>query len=311
MALLVFSSGVTAAIQSRSNGTLSVESGSAWATALWSFGSGWVVLTVGFVVPSVRHGMRNVYAGFRAGRIAWWQFAGGIIGGLYVGIQAQVVPALGVALFLIAVVAGQTVGALFVDRFGLGVVSPRPLSWARVAWATLAVGGAALAMSDRLGEIESPLALVAPVLASVAIGVFVSMQGALNGMVRQESKDFWFTAWVNYTWGLAIIAVVALFATGGRLPSFASLSGAPWWAYIGGWLGIWFVVIGAVAVKPLGSLLLMLLVIAGQLLGAVVLDSIVPATRHLVTPTLIVGVLVAMVAAMGASMPQRPRRRAG
>lgn len=307
MAVLVLSTGWTAALQSRVNGSLSVESGSPILTALWSFGSAWLVVTCGFLAPSVRRAGAEVYRAWREGRIAWWQFGGGAIGAVYVAIQAVVVPSLGVALFLISVVAGQTVGALLVDRFGIGSVGPRPLSWARVAWAALAVGGAAVAMSGRLGEIDHPIALIVPVLASVVIGGFVSAQGALNGQVKQESGNFWFAAWVNFTWGTLLIVVIALVTLRG-VPDLTQVAGAPWWAYIGGLLGIWFVVMGAIAVKPLGSLVLMLLVIAGQLSGALALDGINPATRALVTPTLVIGVLVTMVAAMGASMPSRPSR---
>ena len=306
----VFVSGMASALQSRANGTLAVEMGVPVYAALWSFLSGWVVLTVGFVVPGVRRGMVRVHRAFRSGEIRWWEFLGGLVGGGFVAVQTFAVPLAGVALFLVSIVAGQSVGALVVERLGIGGAGPRALSWSRVGWAALTVAGATFAMSGRLGQTGGDAAaVVIPVLLAVGIGSLLAVQTALNGHVRAVSGSFWVAAWGNFMWGSGLlVALAAAQWTAGRLTPALDWSDSPWWTYLGGVLGIVFIIAGAVAVRPLGVLTVMLLMISGQLLGALALDLVNPATQHLVTLSLVIGVLITLVAAAGSSLAPRRRR---
>ena len=315
----VFVSGMISALQSRANGTLAVEMGEPIYAALWSFLSGLVVLTCGFAVPEVRRAAARVYRAFRAGQVRWWEFSGGLVGGGFVAVQTFAVPVAGVALFLVSIVAGQSVGALVVERCGVGGTGPRALSWSRVGWAALTVAGATLAMSGRLGDGggdgAGAAAVLLPVLLAVLIGSLLAFQTALNGHIRAVSRSFWVAAWGNFMWGSALLVGIALaqgasggLAAGGPV-TVQQLSGSPWWTYLGGVLGILFIVAGAVAVRPLGVLTVMLLMISGQLLGALALDVANPATRHLVTLSLVTGVLVTLMAAVGSTLAPRQRLR--
>jgi len=49
--------------------------------------------------------------------IPWYVYMGGVIGGLYVGLNSYVVPRLGVTLATLLVIAGQLVVSLLVDVF--------------------------------------------------------------------------------------------------------------------------------------------------------------------------------------------------
>lgn len=313
----VFVSGMASALQSRANGTLAVEMGEPIYAALWSFLSGLVVLTCGFAVPGVRRATARVHRAFRSGQVRWWEFAGGLVGGGFVAVQTFAVPVAGVALFLVSIVAGQSLGALLVERLGIGGAGPRALSWSRVGWAALTVAGATFAMSGRLnsGGDESAgaagtAAVLVPVLMAVLIGSLLAFQTALNGHIRAVSRSFWVAAWGNFMWGSALLVGLALAqAASGGLSEVQHWSGSPWWTYLGGVLGIMFIVAGAVAVRPLGVLTVMLLMISGQLLGALALDLVNPATRHLVTLSLVAGVLITLVAAAGSTLAPRKRLR--
>ncbi len=309
LAAFVFAAGMAGAVQSRANGTLAVEVGVPVYAALWSFFSGLAILTCGFAMAAVRRAAVRLYRAFRRGELRWWEFAGGLVGGGFVGVQTYAVPVAGVALFLVSVVAGQSVGALIVERWGFGGAGPRALSLSRVGWAALTVGGAAFAMSGRIGASGDALAVVLPVLASILIGALVALQTALNGKVRAVGGNFWVAAWGNFMWGSGLLlGMFAVQWASGGLATVREWSGAPWWAYLGGAVGIIVVVAGAVAVRPLGVLTVMLLMISGQLLGALALDLADPTTRHLVTLSLVVGVLITLGAAFGSALT--PRRRA-
>ncbi len=83
----------------------------------------------------------------------------------------------------------------------------------------------------------------------------------------------------------------------------------PWWAWFGGVFGIFVVSATAVAVRHLGVLLVILLMLAGQLAAAVVLDALNPETRGQITPVVLLGLLVtvaaAVLAAVAATRAQR------
>ena len=132
--------GVLSAIQARVNGELSGTLDNGLQAAVWSFGSGWVILLViAMLSPSIRAGVRRVVLAVRTGQLKWWQVLGGMLGGYYVASQSIAVPLVGVALVTVAVVAGQSGSSLIVDRVGLGPAGRQAVSARRVTAAILAV----------------------------------------------------------------------------------------------------------------------------------------------------------------------------
>ncbi|MFD2083569.1 DMT family transporter [Actinopolymorpha cephalotaxi] len=143
---ITFVIGVLLACQSRVNGQLGAELHDGIVAATWSFGSGLVVLViVAALVPGVRSGLRSVVGALHAGRGSsssssssgterdggaagtaspWalrpWQVLGGVCGAYLVVTQSATVGLVGVAVFTVAVVAGQAGSSLVVDRLGLG-----------------------------------------------------------------------------------------------------------------------------------------------------------------------------------------------
>ncbi len=296
--LLALFSGTLTAVQSRANGTLAQVFGDPLDAALWSFGSGWVLLTLGLLTPQARGGLRRAYQAYRASDLRWWMFFGGLIGGTFVAIQSYAVPIAGIALFLIGIVAGQTVSALIVDKVGLGPGGPQPVTLARVAAAGVALVGVLVAVGGRVGA--GGTGLVVPVVLAVSIGVGLAIQAATNGRVNRASGNVMATTWVNFTWGSVLLVGLAagrrLFGTIAPPQSWA----APWWAFLGGIFGIIFVSVGSVVVHHLGVLLVMLLTLTGQLAGALVLDLINPATRAQVGLPVFLGVAITLTAALSA-----------
>ena len=118
---LAFLGGCLSAVQSRMNGQLAQSTGDALEAAVWSFGTGLVVMTVIVIaVRPIREGVRRVPVAVRDGSLKWWHVLGGLLGGYFVAVQSATVPALGVAIFMVAIVAGQSSNSLLVDRAGLG-----------------------------------------------------------------------------------------------------------------------------------------------------------------------------------------------
>lgn len=345
--LLGLTVGALNSLQARMNGELSGALGEPVYAALWPFGTGWILLTAILLArPPVRAGVPRVRAQVRAGRLPRWHTVGGVVGGLFVLTQAYAVPLAGVALYTVAFVSGQLAGGILVDKAGLGPAGRAPVTGRRVLAAALALAGVTLAVTGRrldaqpsaaaatdsvvstdsvvaTGSVVSTDSVVSsvaalptpglPVLAvvlSVLVGAAVAAQQAVNGRVNAVSHHPVATSWLNFVWGCAtLLAAAALGWAQGR-PVDPRWPSAPLWAWFGGIIGVLFIVTGAVIVRRLGVLATMLVLIVGQLAGAVVLDLLNPATRHTVGVVVVLGVLLtAGAGALATSGPPGATRR--
>jgi transporter family-2 protein len=217
-------------------------------------------------------------------------------GASFVAAQGLTVPALGVALFTVATVAGQTGMSLAVDKWGLGPSGHLPISVLRIIAAVLATVAVFVASSGRDGDgDDNARALV--VLALLA-GAAVAFQAAFNGRVSVATGRPTVAALVNFTVGLAVLLVVWVIQRNARGEidgSLPNVTDQPW-LYVGGLLGLLFVVSAAWSVRALGVLLFSLVVIAGSLVGAVAVDIVAPTEGASFTWELVVGLTMTFIA---------------
>lgn len=291
-------SGALLAVQSRMNGAISERTSQPLIAALWSFASGLVVLCLAVLsVPSVRRGVAGIGRALRDRRLAWWQCLGGVVGGTLVAVQAWSVPLIGVTIFSVAVVGGQTLSALAVDRFGLGPVGVQTVTGLRVVAALVAVAGVVVSATGRGG---GELHLL-PALATFAVGIGLAVQQALNGRVSVANGSPMATTWQNFLVGTITLVVVSIVSVARNGTDDWSIpQDVPLWALPGGLLGIVFIALTAWGVRVTGVLVFGLLSIAGQLLAALVLD--LASFRDLVGPQLIVGLVITLLAAVAAGV---------
>lgn len=299
-------------LQSRANAELAGHVGAIGAATV-SFGSGLVILTVMvLLVPALRRRTARIPAAVAAGRLRWWQILGGVSGGILVASQSYAVPLVGVTAFLIAMIGGQSVSALLVDRRGLGPSAPQPIRPGRVLAALLAVAGVAVAASAPgrgQGADVAGLALALPVVVVFCSGMLVSVQQAFNGVLTTVSRDPLATAWFNFLTGSATLSVLGALtvSTVGRTPGPVGAD-LPWWAWTGGALGIVFIVLSAWAVQHLPVLVFVLVTVTTQLAVGVALDALAPGGTALLGPQLLLGVGIALVASVWAAVAQRRAR---
>lgn len=139
-------------------------------------------------------------------------------------------------------------------------------------------------------------------------GAAVAFQAAFNGRVSVATGQPTVAAFVNFCVGLAALLVVLVVQRAVRGDVFNALpdpAEQPW-LYSGGLMGLIFVVGSAWSVRALGVLLLTLLVIAGSLIGAVVVDLVAPTSGGDFTLNLAAGVLMTFGAVALASARSRP-----
>lgn len=308
-AALAAAGGVGLAVQGRINGQLGHLLGDGVVAALISFGAGFAVLLVATVLlRQMRAGLRRLRASLRAGRLRPWQCLGGACGALVVSAQGLTVPALGVAVFTIAIVGGQVISSLAVDRAGLGPGDPRPVTVPRAAGALLAVLAVVIAVFGRNGSADGAAGAgelwwaLLPALA----GVGLAWQLAVNGQVRAAADDAGTPTLVNFAVGTATLVLATAVSVLVRgVP--AALPGQ-WWLYVGGPIGICVVLTAVIAVRLVGVLVLGLASIAGQLAGAVLLDVVVPTAAGGLSVASVLGAAITMVAVGVAALRPRTRR---
>lgn len=298
-----FGTGTLVAVQSRINGELGQRLGDGFLAAFISFGSGLVILALASIVwrPG-RQGIGRVIVALRERTIPWWLVLGGVGGALFVLGQGLTVGALGVALFTIAVVCGQTVSSLLIDHRGLARMPATPATPRRILGAALAVVAVGIAVSDRLRPDAPYLALIIP----LAAGLLVGWQQAVNGQVRQVARSAFTATFGNFLVGTVVLGIALLAHL--ALTGWNADLGGEWWLYIGGLLGCVFIAAQAVIVRLTGVLLLGLALLAGQLVASVALDLLLPVSGtglHLVT---VFGSALVLVAVVVAALPGRAVR---
>ncbi|YAL82652.1 DMT family transporter [Dermacoccaceae bacterium W4C1] len=292
--------GALIAMQSRLNGVVSEHSGQWVLAALWSFGSGLVILClIAAASPRVRGGIGAIRTSVTSGALRWYHCIGGVIGGIFVAVQSWSVPAIGVAIFSVAALGGQTLFGLAADRVGMGVAGKQPITGTRVLFALLAIAAVVVSASGRSGSGGVSWAVV---IACFVIGGCVTFQQALNGRVNHAVHQPLATAWQNFLLGTLTLAVVAIGVAFVSDAPWTMPHEVPWWAWFGGACGIGFVAITSWAINHLGVLVFGLVSVAGQLSTALALDLLDPQKRGTVGAALIIGVLISLVSAGGAAI---------
>jgi transporter family-2 protein len=88
--------------------------------------------------------------------------------------QTSFVTSVGIAIYTVAVVTGQTVSGFVVDRIGLGPGGKRAVTALRVLAVILTVGAVFWAVSPRISGSPDPVAMLIPLALVVLAGVLVT-----------------------------------------------------------------------------------------------------------------------------------------
>lgn len=299
-ALVAAGSGAVLSLQGRLNGDLA-SAGTGPVVASWLSYVGTLLATVLVVVA--RRRVRSTATVLR-GSASWWWFGVGLCSVPIVVAMAAGVPLVGVAVASVCSVAGQTVAGLALDARGIGVPAPIRLTPRRGAAGLAALAGLGIAVLGGSTTQEGwKVALAGAAL--FAGGVLLCGQQAGNGRVTQLTGDPVVATLTSVTGGLVGISVVcaALVPTGAL--GAVSLP-AQWWLYLGGALGTVVTVAAAYAVRHLGTFVLTLTVVGGQMVMAMVLDvlGVVGLRWQTVVATAAVGIAVLLVVGRA---PRPPR----
>lgn len=260
--------GALIATQIRINASLGEQIGSVLVASLFTFVSGLAVLLVLLAFrPTARAGLVRL----REACLPPWMYVTGVIAAAQVATFTWVAPTIGTAMFAVAAVTGQMIGGMVVDAIGIGGRPRQRPSLPRLNGALLAI--AAICVT----QIGKPLGEIAVGLIAICLGVnlFVALHLGLIGVLNRRSGDPIATTTVHFTVAMASLGIVV-----GIVAGTGGLSVGTWpshpWLYLGGACGVALIALVSVTARRLDVLRVALVVNGGQLLGALLLDAVVP-----------------------------------
>ena len=114
-----------------------------------------------------------------------------------------------------------------------------------------------------------------PVLIMVVAGFFISIQGPINARLRLAVDSPVLSAAISFlSGGLVLLCIMATGAFGGTGTGLRGMQSAPLWTYLGGVLGISFVLGSIVAVPQIGVVVVICAAILGQMVGSYLADTL-------------------------------------
>jgi transporter family-2 protein len=303
-------SGVMIAMQARVNGELSHRLDNGLQAALVSFGSGLLIIAI--ITPfssQIKEGITNLKGAVARKEIARWKLFAGALGGSFVAIQTQIVPLIGVAIYSVSSIAGQTAMSLVVDRIGLTGGGKKLISLRRLLAAFLTVFAVLVSVWDRIDA--NDLSMVAVTAAGIA-GAIVGVQRALNGQINEYSHQSFTTSLLNFIMGTSFLLLLII---AGIILSKNELSPLPtdtWWIYTGGVIGVIYIAFTSTIVQHLGVLTFTLFSVGGQLVGSLIIDLVSPTDGVSVSAYLVTGIAMTyagvIAGGVNSSRVKKPQR---
>ena len=278
------------ALQARANGELSHRIGNPIEAALVSFGSGLVIIsTISLFNPAIRQGMRNLRSAVSRKEIPVFTLFAGMLGGSFVAVQTQIVPIVGVAIYSVASIAGQTAASLIVDRIGLTGGGKKEITGKRVAAAGVTVLAVLVSVLDRIDARN--LSLWAVVFGCFA-GSIVGVQRALNGQINESTNQSFATSFLNFIMGTTFLVIFLGIGMLINRADVVALPAGPWWIYTGGTIGVIYIAFTSTIVQHLGVLTFTLISVGGQLVGSLLIDLYSPTDGVQVSAYLVTGIVM-------------------
>lgn len=283
-------SGVMIALQARANGELSHLIGNGVQAALVSFGSGLAIIAViALFNPAIKAGAANLRGAITRKELPKWTLFAGALGGSFVAVQTHIVPLIGVAIYSVASIAGQTAASLVVDRIGLTGGGKKHITPRRIGAALFTVFAVFISVFDRLDA--QNLSIFAVILGCIA-GAIVGIQRALNGQINEHSHQSFTTSLLNFIMGTAFLVIFLFMLIALGPTELVSLPAGPWWIYTGGVIGVIYIAFTSTIVQHLGVLTFTLFSVGGQLVGSLIIDFYSPTEGVQVSAYLVTGIVM-------------------
>jgi transporter family-2 protein len=129
-----------------------------------------------------------------------------------------------------------------------------------------------------------------------AAGWMIPVQFGINAQLARWVESPLRAALISFVIGTAALLAVMLVADR-DWPSWEKMSGGPWWVWLGGFLGAFYVYGSVVTAPKLGAATLIVVILAGQSVAALLVDHFgwVGFEENPVTPGRLLGIALVAV----------------
>ena len=110
------------------------------------------------------------------------------------------------------------------------------------------------------------------VLMLTLAGVGLTLQSAVNARLREAVGAPVLSALISFLVGAVPLGLMAALGVFGR-GRLTELGGSPWWIWIGGLFGAFYVTLAVIGVPRVGAAVVISCAVFGQMAAALVLDS--------------------------------------
>ena len=115
-------------------------------------------------------------------------------------------------------------------------------------------------------------AMLFPILLVLFGGAMIAVQAPTNAMLAKAGGSPVLAALISF--GVGTVALLATWLASGNRPGTSAFASLPWYAWVGGLYGAFFVAIAAYAAPRIGLASLITIGVAGQIAAALWLDHI-------------------------------------
>lgn len=115
-------------------------------------------------------------------------------------------------------------------------------------------------------------AMLFPILLVLFGGAMIAVQAPTNAMLAKAGGSPVLAALISF--GVGTVALLATWLASGNRPGTSAFASLPWYAWVGGVYGAFFVAIAAYAAPRIGLASLITIGVAGQIAAALWLDHI-------------------------------------
>jgi len=123
-----------------------------------------------------------------------------------------------------------------------------------------------------------------------ACGAIVPLQATINATLRTHLPSPMQAALISFAVGTLALLLYVI-AERSPWPTAAAVADVPWWGWIGGVLGAFFVFSSLVVVPKLGAAAMLAIIVAGQMTSSLLMDhfGVLGLAQQAITPIRLLG----------------------
>ena len=239
----------------------------------------------------------------------WWAYLGGALG-IYVVLSAILVfPRIGGVQTVAIPIFGQMLMSLLIDYFGWFAMDKRPLSLINILGLIILVIGIVFTVilpdyheKKHLATAEKHMKksgkLFWQILALMS-GFCLAIQPAVNGHLGIGISSGIQAALISFLIGTILLIAINVILKQMRNVKKAFQKKAPWWFYMGGFLGALYVFFALVITPEIGTGAFVIFVLIGQMIVSLLIDNygLLRSRVRKVSMIQIIGLIVMLIGA--------------